>query len=517
MDPWVKKTFWHFEQRAGTGSYDERVGVAKQTPLRRLAPLFGAEKILIVSVPLFSPRTYFLWGRETLTLICNLRVCYDGCADTAILSDKNSRSTQPMTLSVDEAYAIQLDEQDPLAHFRERFVITDPDLIYLDGNSLGRLSRETVTLAEDLLHRQWGTRLIRSWNEGWFEAPERVGAKIARLIGAQADEVIVADSTSVNLFKLVVAALRAQSGRARILTDNLNFPSDLYIVQGAIDLLDKGHRLEIIPSSDGIHGPVGELEAALDEQVALLILSHTVFKSGYTYDMAAITAAAHAVGALVLWDLSHSVGSLPVDLNTAQADLALGCTYKYLNGGPGAPAFLSVRRDLQSSLSNPINGWMGQKQLFDFGLTYQPAAGLRSFLTGTAPIISLSLIEAGVDLVLEAGLENLRAKSERQSEYLIALWRALLQPLGFSLNSPADLHLRGSHISLGHVEGLRIDLALLNDLNVLPDFRAPDNIRLGIAPLYTTFRDLHSAVMRLRRIVVEKLYEKYPTEAPVVT
>ncbi len=422
-----------------------------------------------------------------------------------------------MTISVDAEYASQLDKQDPLAHFRERFVIADPDLIYLDGNSLGRLTKETITRAEDLLYRQWGTRLIRSWNEGWFEAPERVGAKIARLIGAQSDEVIVADSTSVNLFKLVVAALRAQSGRTRILTDDLNFPSDLYILQGAIDLLDKQHHLEIMPSVDGIHGPAIELQAALDDQVALVILSHTVFKSGYVYDMSAITASAHAVGALVLWDLSHSVGSVPVDLNAAQADMAIGCTYKYLNGGPGSPAFLSIRRDLQTSLSNPINGWMGQKNLFNFDLVYQPAVGLRSFLTGTAPIISLSLIESGVDLVLEAGLDNLRAKSELQSEYLIALWSTLLQPLGFTLNSPDDVRLRGSHVSLGHTEGLRIDLTLLNDMNVLPDFRAPDNIRLGIAPLYTTFRDIHTAVTRLRRIVVEKLYEKYSTEAPIVT
>ena len=422
-----------------------------------------------------------------------------------------------MTISVSEAYAAQLDAQDPLAHFRERFVIADPDLIYLDGNSLGRLGHATVTLADDLLQRQWGTRLIRSWNEGWFEAPERVGARIARLIGAQADEVIVADSTSVNLFKVVIPALQAQSGRRRILTDNLNFPSDLYVVQGAIDLLAQGHQLELISSCDDIHGPVSELLAALDDQVALLILSHTTFKSGYTYDMFAITAAAHAVGALVVWDLSHSVGALPIDLQAAHADLAIGCTYKYLNGGPGAPAFLFMRRDLQAILHNPINGWMGQQNLFAFGPTYQPAAGLRSFLTGTAPIVSLSLIESGVDLVLEAGIEHLRAKSERESEYLVALWRAVLQPLGFRLNSPENVQWRGSHISLGHHEGLRIDLALLNDLKVLPDFRAPDNIRLGIAPLYTTFRDIHRAVMRLRRIVVEKLYEKYPTTAPTVT
>ncbi len=422
-----------------------------------------------------------------------------------------------MTVPTDAAYASMLDARDPLASFRERFVITDPDLIYMDGNSLGRLPKATISLAEDLLHRQWGTRLIRSWNEGWFTAPERVGAKIAALIGAQPDEVIVADSTSVNLFKLVVATLRMQRGRSRILTDNLNFPSDLYVLQGAIDLLDKQHQIEIVASHDGIYGPTAELEAHLDAQTALLTLSHTVFKSGYTYDMSSMTEAAHKVGSLVLWDLSHSVGSVPMNVNTAQVDLAIGCTYKYLNGGPGAPAFLYIRRDLQERLSNPITGWMGQKNLFQFESEYQPAVSLRSFLTGTAPIVSLSLIESGVDLLLEAGLDNLRVKSEQQSEYLIALWEAMLEPLGFSLNSPRDVQQRGSHISLGHAEGLRIDLTLLNDMNVLPDFRAPDNIRLGIAPLYTSFRDIHTTVMRLRQIVVERLYEKYSNETPTVT
>lgn len=422
-----------------------------------------------------------------------------------------------MTIPTDAAYADALDARDPLAHFRSRFVISDPDLIYMDGNSLGRLPKDTLAVVKNLLDEQWGTRLIRSWNEGWFTAPERIGAKIAQLIGAQPDEVIVADSTSVNLFKLVVAALRHQQGRTRILTDDLNFPSDLYILQGAIDLLGEQHRLEMLPSPDGIHGPVEALQSRLDNQATLVTLSHTAFKSGYVYDMAKITSAAHDVGAMVLWDLSHSVGAVPVNLNAAQADVAIGCTYKYLNGGPGAPAFLYIRRGLQERLRNPITGWMGQKNLFNFEHRYQPALGLRSFLTGTPPIASLSLIEPGVDILLEAGLDNLRAKSEQQSEYLIALWETILQPLGFTLNSPRDVQQRGSHVSLGHNEGLRIDLTLLNDMKVLPDFRPPDNIRLGITPLYTSFRDIHTTVTRLQKVVAERLYEKYPNEAPIVT
>ena len=420
-------------------------------------------------------------------------------------------------IPLDAAYAARLDAHDPLAHFRERFVSAGPDLIYLDGNSLGRLPRATAALADEIVQRQWGERLIRGWNEGWFSAPERIGAKIARLIGAWPDEVIVADSTSVNLFKLVVAALRAQQGRSRVVTDDLNFPSDLYVLQGAIELLDGRHRLEIVSSADGIHGPDAALRVALDTRTALLTLSHTAFKSGYIYDMAALTAAAHAAGALTLWDLSHSVGAVPVDLHAAGADLAIGCTYKYLNGGPGAPAFLYVRRDLQEKLGNPIAGWMGQRRPFAFGPEYQPAAGLRHFLTGTPPVVSLALIEPGVDLLLEAGMETLRAKSERQSAYLINLWEMVLKPLGFTLKSPRDPGRRGSHVSLGHAEGWRIDLALIDAMNVLPDFRGPDTIRLGLAPLYTSFGEIHSAVMRLRTVVVDRLYERYSGEEPAVT
>lgn len=410
-----------------------------------------------------------------------------------------------------------LDEADELRPFRNRFVIDDPEQIYLDGNSLGRLGQSSVARAGQLVDQEWGARLIRGWNEGWFDAPERIGAKIARLLGAQPHELIVADSTSVNLFKLAVAALRDRPGRTRILTDDLNFPSDLYILQGVIELLGDRHTLEIIPAADGVHGPVEALLNRLDDDVALITLSHTVFKSGYLYDMAAISAAARAVGAYTLWDLSHSAGSVPVALGAAGADLAIGCTYKYLNGGPGAPAFLYVREELQERLRNPITGWMGQRNLFAFDLSYTPAPGIRRFVTGTPPVISTALIEPGVDLLLEAGMDRLRAKSIAQTAYLVELWEAQLAPRGFSLNSPRDPKLRGSHISLGHPSALGIDLALINDLNVLPDFRAPDNIRLGIAPLYTSFAEIEAAVGRMCRVIDEGLHLRYVDQAPTVT
>jgi kynureninase len=409
------------------------------------------------------------------------------------------------------------DEQDELAPFRDRFVIDDPDLIYLDGNSLGRLPKATQDLMRTQVENGWGQRLIRAWNEGWISAPQRIGAKIASLIGAQPDEVIMADSTSVNLFKLVSAALRAQPERTKIVTDDLNFPSDLYVLQGICQSLSRRCEIQVVASEDGIHGPMEGLAQAIDGETALVTLSHTVFKSGYTYDMEAVTAMAHSAGALVIWDLSHSAGAVPVDLNRAAADLAIGCTYKYLNGGPGAPAFLYVRGDLQEKLANPIAGWMGQNKPFDFELTYEPAAGLSHFLSGSPPILSMSAIEPGVDLLVEAGIERLRAKSVSQSEFLIELWRTMLSPLGFTLNSPPDPDVRGSHISLGHEEGLRIDLALINEKKVLPDFRYPDNIRLGITPLYTSFSDLFEATVRLRAVVTERLYENYSGEGVLVT
>ncbi|MBK8987605.1 MAG: kynureninase [Chloroflexi bacterium] len=417
----------------------------------------------------------------------------------------------------DSAYAQELDAQDALAAFRQQFLITDPDLIYLDGNSLGRLPLAAQTRLADVVAQAWGDRLIRGWNEGWMDLAARVGGKIAGLVGAQPDEVLLADSTSVNLYKLALAALQAQPGRHKIVTDDLNFPSDLYILQGICRLLGSGCYVEVVSSPDGIHGPVDALAQAVDEDTALVTLSHTAFKSSYTYDMTAVTHLAHQHGALMLWDLSHSVGALPVRLNAAQADLAVGCTYKYLNGGPGAPAFLYVRRDGQEKLANPIAGWMGQNRPFEFSLAYEPAPGLARFLSGTPPVVALTAVEPGVDLLWEAGMDRLRAKSVRQSEYLIALWQAWLEPLGFRLNSPRQAAWRGSHVSFGHPDAWRISQAYIQEMRVIPDFRRPDNIRLGLTPLYTTFSEIYTAVARLRTVVEDKLYEKYRGEMTAVT
>jgi kynureninase len=415
------------------------------------------------------------------------------------------------------AEARRLDAVDPLARFRREFVVGDPHLIYLDGNSLGRLPRQTAPRLRKAIERDWGGRLIRGWGEGWFTGSQRIGAKIAVLVGAPPGDVVVADSTSVNLFKLVVAALRARPGRRTVVTDDMNFPTDLYVLQGAIELLGQGHRLVLVKSEDGLTVSESALAGAIDGDTALVTLSHTAYRSAFVYDMAAVTALAHRAGALALWDLSHSAGAMPVALAGAKADLAVGCTYKYLNGGPGAPAFLYVREDLHESLTNPVWGWFGRREQFDMAPDFRPAPGILRFLVGTPPILSLLGVEPGVDLLLEAGMDRVRTKSVAQTEYLVRLWERELEPLGFVLNSPRDPARRGSHISLGHPEALRIDRALIDEMGVLPDFRYPDNLRLGIAPLYTSFADLHEAVARIARVVRDRRYERYPTERPTIT
>lgn len=413
--------------------------------------------------------------------------------------------------------AIDLDTSDPLGHFRDQFVISDPELIYLDGNSLGRMPKTAAQLGNDLINQQWADRLIRSWGEGWLEMPVQIGDKIGKLIGANPGEVLLADSTTINLFKLASAALQHQTGRSKILTDDLNFPSDIYVLGSVIEHGGGNHQLVIVPSEDDVHGPEEAIISALDEDTALLTLSLTTFKSGFTYDLDKVTRAAHAAGALILWDLSHSAGVIPMSLTSSGVDLAVGCTYKYLNGGPGAPAYLFVREDLQQKISNPIAGWMGQRNMFDFELAYLPTKDLSRMLTGTPSVISGSLVEPGVDMLIEAGINEIRKKSVQLTNYFIELSQALLLPSGYRIKSPTDSDRRGSHVSLGHEEALRINKALIDRFKIIPDFRAPDNIRFGFAPLYTTFVEVYQTVSALKEIVDSDLYKIYSQKKPVVT
>jgi kynureninase len=417
-----------------------------------------------------------------------------------------------MTFELGPAFARRLDAEDDLASFRQAFVFDRPDLIYVDGNSLGRLSRQVMARVQSVLEQEWGRDLIRGWSAGWYEAPSRVGDKIAKLVGAGAAQVLVSDSTSVNLFKLTMAALAMRPGRHRIVSDTLNFPSDIYVLQGCIRLLGGGHRLHLAPSADGVTTDLHALADAIDEDTALVTLSHVTFKSGFLYDAAEVTERAHRAGALVLWDLSHSAGAVPVELERWGVDLAVGCTYKYLNGGPGAPAFLYVRRDLQEEALSPIWGWFGQRSPFTFDLEYQPAAGVTRFLAGTPPILSLLAMESALDVVIEAGIERIRRKSVWLTSYLVYLVDAVLAPLGFALGSPRDPLRRGSHVSVRHRDGYRINRALIEEMDVLPDFREPDNIRLGLSPLYTSFAEVWEAVDRIRRVVAEERHLRYSPE-----
>ncbi len=424
-----------------------------------------------------------------------------------------------MTIATQFDYAQQCDTQDPLAPFQAEFVMGDRDTIYLDGNSLGRLPKATLPQMQTVIEQQWGQRLIRSWNEAWLAAPVRMAGKIARLIGADPDEVLLTDSTSANLFKLAVAALQARPNRKKIVSDELNFPSDLYIFQGISSLLGQQHSLERIPSRDSIHIHPDDIAAAIDANTALVSLTHVAFKSAFQYDMAAVTRLAQQAGALTLWDLSHSVGAVPLAVNRDNVDLAVGCTYKYLNGGPGAPAFLYVRRDLQKTMMQPIWGWFAAKNPFNFELDFSPAENIDRFRAGTHPMLSLLALEPALDIHLRAGMAALRQKSAAQTDYLIELAREWLLPLGFQLGSPVDPAQRGSHISLRHPEAYRINRAMIeaDGLKVIPDFRTPDNIRLGIAPIYTSFADIYRAVARMRVIVEEKIYTGYSAERLAVT
>lgn len=403
--------------------------------------------------------------------------------------------------------AEELDGRNPLRRFRQEFEITDQKLIYLDGNSLGRLTLRGHSNLRDAIQEDWGNGLVSSWGK-WIDLPSRLGRKIAKLIGAKPHEVIVCDSTSVNLYKLVHAALRARPERTKIVTDRTNFPSDLYVLQGLTNPED-------LSQVEG--GPSAQFDLALGPETNLLCLTHTLFKSGAVYDMKALTAKAQAAGAWTLWDLSHSVGALPVNLNDAGAELAIGCTYKYLNGGPGAPAFLYVREDLITTLRNPIQGWFGADRAFDFELDYTPRPGIERFQAGTPNILSMIPVEAGVDLLLEAGMEEIRSVSLQMTDFFIEMADEVLTPLGFEVVTPRAHALRGSHVSLRHQDALAIDLALINDAKVIPDFRSPDNLRFGITPLYTTFAELAEAVSRIENIVSRKSFEKYRAVKPAVT
>lgn len=391
-----------------------------------------------------------------------------------------------------------LDRADPLAGKRAQFAIPE-GLIYLDGNSLGMLPAHVPARLAEVATRQWGETLIGSWNtHGWFSLPRRAGNRIARLTGAAPDSMIVGDTISVNLFKLLAAAAKLRPERRVILSDDGNFPSDLYVAQGFRDLLDDGYRLEIVAP--------GDVTAAISSEVAVVMLTEVDYRTARRHDMAAVTATAHAHGALTIWDLAHSAGALPVDLAGAGADFALGCTYKYLNGGPGAPAFLYVRPGLQDKVQPALAGWWGHAAPFAFDLDYRPAPGILRNQCGTQPILSLAALDAALDVWDDVDMAKVRAKSEVLCKAFISLAEERCAGFGVSLTGPRDMAERGSHVSLRHPEAYAVMQALIA-AGVVGDFRAPDLMRFGFAPLYNRFVDAWDAVDRMADILTRRAWD----------
>ena len=399
----------------------------------------------------------------------------------------------------DRAQAAALDDADALRAFHDRFVVADDGLIYLDGNSLGRLPRDTPARVAEVIQSQWGERLIRAWGEGWMELPRTLGDRLgAELLGAAAGQVAIADSTTVCFYKLAAAALSARPGRTQIITDVDNFPTDRYVLES----LASERGLEILwVRADPAAGPEPSHVAELiSEQTALVTFSHVNYRSAFILDARGITALAHEAGALALWDLSHSAGAIGVDLDSDGVDLAVGCTYKYLNGGPGAPAFLYVRAEHQDALRQPIWGWLGRRDPFEMAPGYAPGEGITAMLSGTPPVLALTAVAAGLDLVVEAGIEAIRRKSIALTEYAIALIDEWLGPLGASVGSPRAADRRGSHVALVHPDARTLTQRMIAD-GVIPDFRTPDVIRLGLSPLTTRFTDVYDGLDRVRRLL----------------
>jgi kynureninase len=402
-----------------------------------------------------------------------------------------------MSQVLERAYAEELDAADPLAGFRDQFALGDPGLIYLNGNSLGALPRATLRRLEAVIREEWGTALARSWDH-WVDLPGRAGDLVGELTGAAPGQIVVADNTTVNLYKLVHAALDARPGRTVIITDRDNFPSDRYVVEGIA--AQRGLELRMLDTDINQGLDAGQVRAAVDQDTALVTLSHVAYRSGALADMAGITEIAHQAGALMLWDLCHSVGAVPAELDRCDADLAVGCTYKYLNAGPGAPAFLYVASRLQEALRQPIWGWFSQRDQFAMGPAYDPAAGIAKFTTGTPSILGAAAVEEGARLLLAAGLGPLRAKSMRLTRYLIELGEAWLEPLGCALATPRDDDRRGGHVTYCHQEAERIT-GWLAAAGIVTDYRTPDRFRFGLSPLTTRFIDVWTAVAATRELI----------------
>ncbi len=402
-----------------------------------------------------------------------------------------------MTGIITREDCLRLDASDSLASFRERFSLPE-GVIYLDGNSLGALPKAAAERAREVIAREWGTDLIASWNTNdWFDLPVRIGAKLAKLVGGESGACVATDTTSINVFKALGAALDIQREdhpeRRVIVSERENFPTDLYMVEGMIEFLDRGYELRLI--DDELSA-----EQAIGDDTAVVLLTQVNYRSGRQWNLKGITELAHERGALIIWDLCHSVGAVPIALDAAGADFAVGCTYKYLNGGPGSPAFMGVAERHASRERQPLSGWWGHKSPFEMAVTFEPVDGARRFLTGTQPIISLATMEVGLDIALEADEQALREKSLALTSLFIALVESRISGHALTLITPRDPDERGSHVSFVHPEGFSVMKALIAR-GVIGDYREPGVLRFGVTPLYLGYADIWDAVEALRLVL----------------
>ena len=403
--------------------------------------------------------------------------------------------------NIDRNTVLQMDKEDPLAPLRQQFSLPD-DVIYLDGNSLGALPKASIVRAQQVIAQEWGADLIKSWNKaGWFDLPSRLGNLLAPLIGAKQDEVVVTDSISVNLFKVIAAALQMQAPQPKrkiILTERSNFPTDIYIAEGLTRWLDKGYRLHLVDTPE-------ELQSAINAETALVMLTHVNYRTGYLHDMAGITTHAHSQGALMLWDLAHSAGAVPIDLHLAKADFAVGCTYKYLNGGPGAPAFIWVPQHHHAAFNHPLTGWWGHASPFAMQPHFDATAGIRRALCGTQPIVSLAMVESGLQVFAQTTMSAIRKKSLALTDLFIKLVEERCQQHPLQLVTPREHAQRGSQASFTHPHAYAVMQALIQR-GIIGDYREPSIMRFGFTPLYTQFVDVWDAVEGLRDILDNQAY-----------
>ena len=420
---------------------------------------------------------------------------------------------------IDLVTAQKLDQEDILANFKNYFE-NNSNEIYLDGNSLGKLPKKTLKILQETIQNQWGKRLIRSWNEIWLDLPLGLAKKYGALLNIKKEEVIIGESTSVRLYQILHALINSKKYTNKLSSDNLNFPTDLYILEGLANEFNLS-KVNLINYKQEIFADLNLLKKNIQNNQGIYCLSLVTFKSSFLYPMKDLNLWAEENNSIIVWDLSHAIGAVEIDLKETQTKIALGCSYKFMNGGPGSPAFLFIQKKLQDLLHNPIKGWFGHQNPFNFAPNYLPDSGINRFASGTTQVLSMQAMEPGIDITLEAGIKNLRKKSIALSEFFLNGIEEELIPLGFKIQSPSNSDLRGSHLTISHPASWQICQALIqgesNAVKVIPDYRPPNLLRFGIAPLYTSYENIFRVLIRIKEIVKTESYKKFEIKKTKVT